>query len=44
MVRGLEGGDWIYSAKVIDQVGPIHLAVFEKLLSNRAKNLQEIKE
>jgi hypothetical protein len=33
MVRGREGGDWIYSAEVIDQVGPILSALVEKLFS-----------
>jgi hypothetical protein len=33
MVRGREAGEWIYSAEVIDQVGPILSAVVEKLFS-----------
>lgn len=30
MVRGHGGGDWIYSAEVIDQAGPILTAVVRK--------------
>ncbi len=31
MVRGYESSKWIYSAEVVDQVGPILAAVVEKL-------------
>lgn len=31
MVRGHDGGGWIYSAEVIDQVGPILTAVVQKV-------------
>jgi hypothetical protein len=33
MVRGHESSEWIYSAEVIDQVGPILTAVVQKLFS-----------
>lgn len=33
MVRGHEGGKWIFSAEVIDQVGPILTVLVQKLFS-----------
>ncbi|MCM1565350.1 MAG: hypothetical protein NC238_05275 [Dehalobacter sp.] len=33
MIRGQEGGEWIFSSEVIDQAGPILTAVVKKLFS-----------
>jgi hypothetical protein len=36
MVRGHDGGGWIYSAEVIDQAGPILTAVVRRVFGQQA--------
>jgi len=35
MVRGHNGGGWIYSAEVVDKAGPILTAVFQQVFSQK---------
>jgi hypothetical protein len=37
MVRGHEGGDWIYSAEVIDQAGPILTMVVQQVFGQASE-------
>lgn len=37
MVRGHDGGGWIYSAEVIDQAGPILTAVVQRVFGQVSK-------
>lgn len=37
MVRGHASGDWVYSAEIIDQAGPILTAVVEKAFKRRTR-------
>ena len=40
MVRGHDGGGWIYSAEVIDVAGPILTAVVQQVFGETAKILE----
>lgn len=37
MVRGHDGGNWLYSAEVIDQAGPILTAVVQQVFSQSSE-------